>query len=205
MKHLFLFTVFVLTTLTIFSQGGADTSLNLKLKKGIYLSFEQITKENPANTDSFIIKERSAGSIAMVGGGKYTFEFASMSNGEFKKYRKELVGISDGENFYISDKYTIKGWQGLTRCVLTGPYIIAPVKGSAGQSTGGGAIPSMISIGKGFLINLNEGTSEELSKKVIKKLLTKYPDISKEYADKDDLMDMAVEIVEKINKAEHSR
>jgi len=191
--------------LTIFAQTEVDSSRNFKLKKGIYLTFEQITKENPANTDSFIIKERSAGSIVMVGGGKYTFEFLSKDNTEFKKFRKELVGISDGENFYISDKFTIKGWQGLTLCFLSGPYIIAPVKGNAGQYTGGGAIPSMISIGKGFLINLNEGVSVPLTKKTIIKLLAKYPDISKEYADKTDLLESAVEIMEKINKAERSQ
>ena len=202
MRQLILIILFGLTSSSIFSQSETGTTNHLKLKKGIYFSFKQITTNNPALTDSFIIKERTSGNIVMWGGGKYSFEFESKDKVEFKKTRKELIGISDGEDFYISDKFTVSGWQGMTLCLLSGPYIIAPIQGSAGQYTGGGLIPSMVKVGSGFLINLNNGTSRLLSKKVITEALEKYPDISQEYADKGDLIEFAVEIIDKINKAE---
>lgn len=202
MKQLSLFTLLCIISLTIFAQSENHDAPHLKLNKGIYLSFDQIKKDSPGITDSFIIKERTSGNIAMWGGGKYTFEFASKDKTEFKKIRKELIGMSDGENFYISDKFTVNGWQGMTLCRLSGPYLIAPIKGSAAQYTAGGLIPSMIKVGSGFLINLNDGTSRQLSKKVIKELLKKYPEISKKYADKGDLIEYASEIINEINKTE---
>jgi len=204
MKQLLLFILFGLTSTTTFSQPDTDRIYHLNLKKGIYFSFEQITTNNPALTDSFVIKERTNGNIIMWGGGKHSFEFKSKDKAEFKKIRKELIGISDGKDFYISDKFTVGGWQGqgMTLCLLSGPYIIAPIQASAGQYTGGGLIPSMIKVGSGFLINLNNGTSRRLSKKLIREALEKYPDLAQEYADKGDLVEFAVEIMDKINKAE---
>jgi hypothetical protein len=140
----------------------------------------------------------------MVGGGKYTFELVGKDKAEFKALRRELIGVSDGDTFYISDKFTIKGWQGLTPCILSGPYVIAPVQGSAGQYTGGGIVPAMIKVGKGFLIDIRDGTSVPLSNKTLKRLLSKYPDIAAQYKDKQDLSDYSVDIVEQINQAKFS-
>lgn len=201
MKKIALLTLLVLTNLNIFAQSETNELQKLKLKKGIYLSFQQITADNPSHIDSFTVKERTNGDIVMWGGGKYTFELAPENKVSFKKIRKEFVGISDGENFYISDRFTIKGWQGMTSCILSGPYIIAPIQSSAGQFTGGGLIPSMIKVGNGYLINIKEGSSIPLSKKVLKELLKKYPTLMSEYADQN-LMDSAVDIIDKINQME---
>lgn len=201
MKTLALLVLLILTKLNISAQSETHKLQKLKFKKGIYLSFQQITEDNPSYIDSFTVKERSNRDIVMWGGGKYTFELVLENKTSFKKIRKEFVGLSDGENFYISDRYTIKGWQGMTLCILSGPYIIAPVQSSAGEFTGGGLIPSMIKIGNGYLINIKEGSSISLSKKVLKELLKKYPTILSEYADKD-LMDFTAEIIDKINMTE---
>jgi hypothetical protein len=201
-REAFIFILFTLTSVKIFSQSESDTPVQLNLKKGVYFSFQQIAKDNPALVDSLIIKERTNGNISMWGGGKYTFELPTMDKAEFKKIKKTLIGISDGESFYISDKFTVNGWQGLTRCLLSGPYIIAPVQGSAAQYTGGGLIPSMIKVGSGFLINLNVGNSRPLTKKVIKELLEKHPDIADKYAHKGDLIELSAEIINEVNKAE---
>lgn len=199
MKRLFIFMLFAQVTLTLFSQTGTDKPQQLKLKKGIYYSFLQITTDNPAGNDSFWIKERTNNNIFLFGGGKYSFELGSKDKAEFRKIKKECVGISDGENFYISDRFTVGGWQGMTCCLLSGPYIIAPIQGNAGQYTGGGLIPSTIKVGNGFLIDLNKGTSSKLSNKTLKELLIKYPDISKEYQGKNDLMEFAAEIINAVN------
>jgi len=202
MKQLFLFILFCLTLATTYSQPDTDRIQHLNLKKGIYFSFEQITTNNPALADSFVIKERTNGNIVMWGGGKHSLEFKSKDKAEFKKIRKEIIGISDGKDFYISDKFTVGGWQGMTLCLLSGPFIIAPIQAIAGQYTGGGLIPFMIKVGSVFLINLNNGISRRLSKRLIREVLEKYPDLSQEYADKGDLIEFAVEIMDKINKAE---
>lgn len=201
MKKFLFFILLALTSCKIFSQAQYDKFLQLKLKKGIYFSFQQITANNPLLTDSFIIKERANGNIVMWGGGKYTFELPLSSKSELRKIRKELTGISDGENFYMSDRFTINGRQGMTRCLLSGPYIIAPIQGSTSQYTPE-LTPSLTRAGKGFLINLNDSTTRPLSKKLIRKLLKKHPDITQEYTDKSDLIELSAEIIDKVNKAE---
>lgn len=108
MKKIALLTLLVLTNLNIFAQSKTNELQKLKLKKGIYLSFQQITADNPSHIDSFTVKERTNGDIVMWGGGKYTFQLAPENKVSFKKIRKEFVGISDGENFYISDRFTIR-------------------------------------------------------------------------------------------------
>ncbi len=202
MKHTLFSFVCILASFHCFAQSSTDTIPHLQLKKGIYFSFKEITTQQPARTDSFTVVERTAGQITMMGGGKYGFDLAADDKADYKQVKKTCVGISDGENFYISDKFTIGGWQGLTRCLLSGPYIIAPISSSAGQYTGGGIIPAMIKVNKGFLINLNDGVSRPLSKKLIREILKKYPDIEKEYADKNNLVEFAVEIINKVNQLE---
>lgn len=202
MKKVVLYILWSFASVSGFSQSKTDTIPKLKLKRGIYFSFAEMLVANPGNIDSFTIKERTEGSIIMVGGGKYTFELASENNAEFRKIRKNMIGISDGEFFYISDKYTIGGWQGLTACILSGPYIIVPIRGSASQYTGGGMVPGFISIGKGFLIDIREGTSHELTNKFIKKLISKYPIVAENYKDKENIVEYSAEIINSINKIE---
>ncbi len=180
------------------STGFCQQSLNRK--RGIYLSFEQLANNNPAVTDSFDIKERTKGNIVLTGGGKYTFDLLSGSKQAYKLLRKDMVGISDGTHFYISDKYSGGGWQGLTICILSGPYIIAKTQGSDGQYTGGGIIPSLIKIESGYLINLQTGKSVPISNKVLKELLAPYPEIAKKYSVTAGLTSSLVQIVSDINK-----
>ena len=187
-----------LTSLNIIAQQ-ATANHHFKLKKGIYFSFEQIRTEDPEFLDSFIIKERTNGNIIMMGGGKYSFELSSDKKSEFRAIKRDLLGISDGESFYVSDQLTIGGWQGMTKCLLSGPYIIAPIQSSTGHYAGGGLLPSLIKIESGFLIDLNAGTSIRLSNKFLKNLLKKYPSVAEYYASKENLIDYAVEIINEIN------
>ncbi|MFZ4796513.1 MAG: hypothetical protein ACOYMA_03410 [Bacteroidia bacterium] len=199
MKKLLLVFLLGLSVFGLSAQSENKNFRTLNLKRGFYFSFEQIKNDSPTLVDSFFIREQTKGEIAMFGGGKFTFRLVPEDKTSFKKFKKQIVGLSDGENFYISDKYTINGWQGMTACILSGPYIIAPVQSDAGQF--GGVIGSFIKIGKGYLINLENGSSIQLSKKVLKEILKKYPAISKEYENMD-LMDYAIEIIDKINKTE---
>ncbi|MFY7733950.1 MAG: DUF6563 family protein [Bacteroidia bacterium] len=199
MKKLKLFVLLNFSVFGLFAQSENKELKSLKLKKGFYFSFEQIKADSPTVVDSFYIREQTKGEIALYGGGKYTFRLVPDDKTTFKKFKKQIVGISDGDNFYISDRYTIKGWQGMTVCILSGPYIIAPIQNDAGQF--GGIIGSIIKIGNGFLINLKDGSSKQLSKKALKDILKKYPTILKEYETMD-LMDNAIEIIDKINKIE---
>lgn len=199
MKKLLLVFLLGFSVFGLSAQSENKNFRTINLKRGFYFSFEQIKNDSPTLVDSFFIREQTKGEIAMFGGGKFTFRLVPEDKTSFKKFKKQIVGLSDGENFYISDKYTINGWQGMTACILSGPYIIAPVQSDAGQF--GGVIGSFIKIGKGFLINLENGSSIQLSKKVLKEILKKYPAISKEYENMD-LMDYAIEIIDKINKTE---
>jgi hypothetical protein len=180
-----------------FTQSTFDLH-NLNCKKGVYLSFNEIYNDEPSFTDSFNIKERPKDAVLMWGGGNYTFELASNSDAEYKKLKRDLVGISDGVNFFISDNYIINGARGLTLCILSGPYIIANVQGNAGQFTGGGLIPALIKVESAFLINIKDGTSVPMTKKVLKRLLKSYPAIEKKYSGKK-LTDFSVQIVDEIN------
>lgn len=188
-----------LITLSTYAQSETNKLNHLKLQRGIYFSFKQITTNFPSFTDSFNIKERTNGNLAMLCGGKYTFEFTDKKKSEYKEVKREFVGISDGENFYISDRFTVNGWQGMTLCLLSGPYIIADIQGSTGQYTGGGIIPSMVKIGNGFLIDIRNGTSVPLTEKELKKLLTKYPHILNKYKDKENMAEFSNQIINEIN------
>lgn len=195
MKKSFLFICFFLFMSTVFCQQS------LPCKKGIYLSFKQIKENSPAIEDSFEIKERTKGNIALVGGGKYGLELLAGSKSDYRKLKKELVGISDGANFYISDRFAGGGWQGLSVCLLSGPYIIAYTQGSAGQYTGGGIIPSFIKVENGYLINLQTATSTAITNKVLKQMLEPYPEIAKKYSVTAGLTLSAVQIITDINAA----
>lgn len=198
-KYLLLLLSFIFFSLSVSSQENKSSLPTLKCKRGIYLSFNEIATNAPGYTDSFEIKERTNGSIVMVGGGNYGFELPSASRSIYKKLKKELVSISDGENFYISDRYTVGGWQGLTLCVLSGPFIIGNIQGSAAQFTGGGLVPSMIKIGNGYLINIKDATTVAITNKVLKELLTPYPQIAKKYSVTAGLVESSAQIINDIN------
>ncbi|WP_188507901.1 DUF6563 family protein [Parapedobacter pyrenivorans] len=202
MKHILFALISCLASTTSFGQTGNDTMENLRLKRGIYFSFREIVENNPSYTDTVSVKERTDGHIAMWGGGKYTFELADAAKHEVKPFKRALVGVSDGETFYISDRHTIGGWQGLTKCLLTGPYLVAPIRASASAYTGGGLIPAMIKVGEGFVINVNAGTSAKLTEKYLKGLMSKHPEIADRYAEAENLMDAALEIIDEINRVE---
>ncbi len=180
-------------------QMQSDTFACLKLKKGIYFSFIEIQTQNPSFFGPLIIIERKNSVLKMKGGGKYTFDSHVMSKAVLKKTKKYFVGISDGDNFFISDRFTIGSGQGMMPCLLTGPYLVAPVRGNAGQYTGGGLIPSLINVRQTALINLNTGHSEIISQEVLRKLLLKYPKTAHKYARVENLLDFSISIIDDIN------
>jgi hypothetical protein len=202
MKQLLSFVSCFFITITVFSQIDSVSLKSFKIKKGFYFSFDQIAKETPGRIDSFVIQQRTSSNIRLLGGGKYIFDLASKDKNEFKEMRKNLVGLSDGENFYISDKFTVGGWQGLTPCFLSGPYVIADIRANAGQYSGGGFIPSLIKVSDGYLIDLKSGHSIQITKKSLRDLLVKYPDIQKKYEDKENILIFSTQIVEEINAIE---
>ena len=180
-----------------------DTLPSFTVKKGIYLSFKELANNEPARTDSFHMELRTKSNIVMVGGGPYTFVLDDGKKSEFKALRRNMVGLSDGVRFYVSDQLTVGGWMGFTPCVLEGPYILAAIQGSAAAYTGGGVLPGFIKTGRGYVIDIRNGASAALNKGFIRRLLKKHPDLAEEYKDKDDIMGYAVEIIIKVNELEN--
>lgn len=205
MKLFLSFVLYYALIINCYGQSAPIQPSGLKLKRGIYLTFAEINTATPARSDSFTIRERTSGDIFLVGGGKYSFELASKDKREFRELRKALVGVSDGENFYISDRFTVNGWQGMTRCILDGPYLIADIKGSAAQYAGGGIIPGQITVNSGYLINLKTGRSSSITKKTLRELLSNYPNIAKDYQNKMDLTEFAIPIVDAVNQQEKNQ
>ena len=204
MKPFLSLALLYLTVSTCYGQQRSIDTACLKLKRGIYLSFAEINAGVPTRTDSFFIKERTSGDIFMVGGSKYGFELASKNKKNTRELRRSFVGISDGEHFYISDRITVGGWQGMSRCILSGPYLIAEAKGSAAQYTGGGAIASQIMINSGYIVNLKNGHSTPLTKKSLTNLLSNYPDIAKDYQNKMDILEYVVPILTAVDQKERA-
>ncbi len=198
-KH-FAFTILNVLAFSLFAQTDTLLIETLKLKRGIYLSFKEIRTNNPGIIDSFIIIQKTKlNHLMWSGGGEFKFELVNNNfKHDFQKLKEEFVGISDGNNFYISDMYTVGGWYGMSPCILNGPYIIAPIQGNTGKYIG--IIGAFIKVGSGYMINIIEARSKKITQKLLKELISKYPDISKEYADKTDLLPFCVEIMDKINK-----
>lgn len=133
---------------------------------------------------------------------------ASKDKKATRDLRRTFVGISDGQHFYISDRIALGTWQGMSRCILSGPFLIAEAKGTAAQYTGGGALASQIMINSGYIINLKDGHSIPLTRKSLMNLLSKYPDIAKDYQNKTDILEYAVPIliaVDRKEKAEQNK
>ena len=181
------------------AQMQPDTFACFKLKKGIYFSFNEINTQNPSFFGPIIIKERTNADIKLKGGGKYSFESPVMSKAILKKSKKYFVGLSDGDNFFISDRITNGSGQGMMPCLLTGPYIVAPVRGNASKYVGGGLIPSLINIRQFALIDLNTGHSEIITVEILRKLLLKYPKTSHKYKGVENLLTFSISIIDDIN------
>jgi len=203
MKHMFFLVLLFSFQLSVSAQGNSDSFVHVK--KGIYFSSEEIRNNSPSITDSFQVVERSKSSVFWVGGGEYTFELLSSDSLRYKKIRKTFVGISDGQYFYISHRLIDGSFLSMTRCLLTGPYLVAPIEGNLGQYTGGGIIPSLIKIKSGFLIDFKDGTSRKLSNDLIKQELKDYPELQKEFSKRGNLLERAVEIFSKVNELENNR
>lgn len=185
------------------SFAQSNTARPFQIKKGFYFKFAQLLDQKPARLDSFTVRERTSGNIKLLGGGLYSFDLVPQDQSEFKRLRKDMVGFSDGDKFYLSDKFTVGGWQGFSVCFLTGPYIIADIGTSAGQYTGGGLLPSLINVSNGYLINIKSRSSSPLTKKALKDLLKKYPELQDKYANQEDLVANAVQILDEINILEN--
>jgi hypothetical protein len=197
---LLLFTVFSFFAI---QAQTSDTLSFFTATRGIYTSYTSVRNGIPNRLDSFHIVLRTKSDIFLLGGGPYAFELDSADKSQWRELRKALVGISDGRQFYISDKYTSGGWMGLSKCYLQGPYIVSMTRGSAGQYTGGGLIPGLIPFGSGTVINIRTREHNPLSEGFIKGLLKKYPDLNQEYKNMFGLMNHAIEILEKVNQKEN--
>ena len=200
MKHLFALIISTISIVTLKAQK--DTLQPFIIKKGIYTTFRDIRSSQPLPDTVFQIIKRKGANSVWIGGSSYKLDDDSLSRNKINALKKILVGVSDGQNFYISDRFTIGGYYGLTKCSLKGPYIYADIEESAAQYTGGGLIPALIKTGKGFVINVNKGLSLPLNKKFLKDLLRQYPDLENEYSKKMSLMDHAVEILQRVNERE---
>ena len=202
MKELTVLIAFLTCFITSYSQSESTEVSRLKLKKGFYFYFKEIRNDTPQFIDSFTVGERTSDNIFFFGGSRYTFDLMSKTNHEYNKIKEEIIGVSDGENFYISDIYTVGGIHGMSQCILSGPYLIALAKTDLSYFTLGGAIPSSLKSGSCYLINLKDGSSHSLTNRLLEKTLEKYPTIKNEYLNKDNLMEYAIEILEKINQTE---
>ncbi len=193
-----------------------DTTVNcFKTNRGIYFYFENILRNTPAAPlDSFVIKEKTQGQKIMSGGGEYTLECLNKdlkNKNLLNEIREEYIGVSDGECFYISDNYTITQnaifkSKGLTKCLYNGPYIVAPIQKRASSIMGGGVIPSLIKIGQGFIIDLKNGITKEISNSSLKKVLSEHKQLLDEYnAKKGSLHSYTSEIITKVNEVENQK
>jgi hypothetical protein len=201
MKSLISAIPFLLTVMMVRGQTAIDTLPFFTATRGIYTSYTSLRNGVPNRMDSFRIVTRTKGDIFMVGGGPYAFELVSADKSQ-RELRKALVGISDGRQFYISDKYTCGGWMGISKCYLDGPYIVSLTRGSAAQYTGGGLIPALMPVGWGTVINIRTREHKNLNEGFIRDLLKQYPDLNEQYKDTD-LMNYAIDILEIVNQREN--
>lgn len=181
-------------------EAQRDSLSPFVVTKGIYTSYTSLRNSVPNRNDSFHLIKRSGGDIFMWGGSEYGFVLDSSGKDEWRSLRKMVVGLSDGKQFYISDKYTTGGWFGLTPCYLNGPLILTLNKGNLAQYTGGGIIPALIPTGNGFVINIQTREHFPLTESFLKKLLKKYPGLEYDFSKKMNLMDHVVEILESVNE-----
>lgn len=166
------------------------------VKKGVYITFRDIRNNQPLADTTLKIKERAG--VAFGNSGDFKLESDSLSHDELSDLKMKFVGFSDGQDFYVSDRFTIGGVRGLSKCFLKGPYILADVEKSGPSSSGIGESSAIYE----YVINVNKGLSLKLTRKVLEDILGRYPDIESEYKEKKKLMDHAKEILQKINEKE---
>lgn len=169
------------------------------VQKGIYTSYTSLRNNLPNRFDSFRIISRTKGDIFLRGGGPFEFELDSADKSEFHILRKALVGISNGKQFYISDKYTSRG-MGISKCYLQGPYILSFGGLNIDQYIGG-KLPRFALLSSGFVIDIRTREHVLLDEEFLKVFLKKYPELEEKYRNSD-LMKYAIEILEIVNKME---
>lgn len=193
MKPLLYFILFF--SLSLCAHAQKDTLSSFTVKQGVYTTFRDIRDSNPLPIKDFKVVRRN--------NGTYKFEIDSLSKQKFDLFQKTLVGASDGHDFYISGRFTNAGYLGIAKCYLKGPYIFAQ---EAPYNPMGliGAVLTMGAdySGKGYVININKGLSLPLTKKFLKDLLKKYPDLDEEYKQKISIADHSMEILQRINGRE---
>lgn len=172
-----------------------DSLESFTIKKGVYTTFRDIRNNQPLPDTSIVIKERAG---FRTGGGPYKIESYSLSNQDLSALKKIYVGYSDGKDFYISDRFTVGGLRGLSKCFLKGPYILTQLEVS-GPSTSGIGMSSAI---YEYVININRGLSLKLTKKALNDILKQYPNIEDEYKDEKHLLRIDKEILQKVNEQE---
>src|SRR5664279_1628418 len=118
MKHFSLFILTILAFTILKAQGPLES---FTVKKGVYITFRDIRDNKPLPDTTLKIKERAG--IAFGNSGDFKLESDSLSHDELSDLKKKYVGFSDGQDFYISDRFTIGGVRGLSKCSLKGPYI----------------------------------------------------------------------------------
>lgn len=90
-----------LTIAILFTLIAQQLSAQTQLPKGVYMSFEEIKNGAPSADFNLTVEERSQGDIIMIGGN----DFKLISEDKLVKkkvIKKEIVGYSDGNNFFIN-------------------------------------------------------------------------------------------------------
>jgi hypothetical protein len=192
---------FLSALIFISSQLNAqDSTLQpFRIEKGVYKTFRAINNKTPDITGQIEIVHRDKGNIILVGGGPLTFKVDSLDIKQYRATRKKMVGVSDGQNFYISNRLTGGGYMSVSKCYLTGPYLLNFETGSLADYTGGGLVPAPVKMGNGYVIDLVNKKSTKLSKKYLRELMAAFPSIEQEYKDEDHLTKKAAAILQKIN------
>lgn len=80
-----------------------NTFGQIKYKKGIYLSFEEIIQNKPSANYNVKLEKRTEGEIKMNGGNDYQLNALDKSTNR-SQLKKEVEAYSDGENLYINCK-----------------------------------------------------------------------------------------------------
>jgi hypothetical protein len=197
---------FLLVLLTLSTLRGLQAQVLVDslplfiVKRGIYTSYTSLRNNLPNRYDSFRIISRAKGDIFLRGGGPFEFELDSADKYEFHALRKALVGISDGKQFYISDKYTSGKWMGISKCYLQGPYVLS-FGGFNIDQYDGGIVPRFALLSSGFVIDIRTREHVLLDEEFLKVFLKKYPELDEKYRNSD-LMKYAIEILEIVNLKE---
>lgn len=211
MKNTFLIIILLFTTTYCFAQLKDDTISNLKLKQGLYYSLEAIRNNKPEEDNFLSIYECNPED--KFKGFKGECIRSLDKNKNYNDYNKNLIGISDGDNFYVTTSYytfTMKSInfnsfiasKEIKRTILNGPFILVPIFKSYKTTLTNSNYNSNLDLQNCVLINIKEGYSRILTRYFIYQFIKRYPTVNDEYKNKKYIYNYIPEIFEKINQIE---